>query len=83
MRRCGRCFLKALCLQCPAKAWAEHGTLDTPVDYLCEITHAQAVGLGLLVEGERAWDVADWKDRVARIAAAGREGRHSDRECVS
>jgi radical SAM protein with 4Fe4S-binding SPASM domain len=83
LRRCGRCFLKALCLQCPAKSWAEHGTLDTPVDYLCEVAHAQAAGLGLLAEGEKAWDLADWKDRVARMAVSGRGGRHPDRECVS
>ena len=83
LRRCGRCFLKALCLQCPAKSWAEHGTLDTPVDYLCEVTHAQAAGLGLLAEGEKAWDIEDWADRVARISAAGPDGRRPDRECIS
>lgn len=68
LRRCGRCFLKALCLQCPAKSWAEHGTLDTPVDYFCEITHAQAEALGLLAAGEKAWTVMDWGPRVGRAA---------------
>jgi radical SAM protein with 4Fe4S-binding SPASM domain len=68
IERCGGCFLKPLCLQCPSKSWAEHGTLDTPVEYFCGITHAQAVWLGLLEEGEKAWTVADWAGRVGRAA---------------
>ena len=55
LRRCARCFLKGLCEQCPAKSWAEHGTLDTPVEYLCEVAHAQARWLGWL-RGRRAWN---------------------------
>lgn len=70
LERCGRCFLKSLCLQCPARSWAEHGTLDTPVEYFCGITHAQAVALGLLKQGESAWTVADWRVRVERISAS-------------
>jgi radical SAM protein with 4Fe4S-binding SPASM domain len=63
LARCARCFLKGLCDQCPAKSWAEHGTLDTPVEYFCRIAHAQARHLGLLKEGEVAWKVTDWKKR--------------------
>ncbi len=55
IERCARCFLKSLCQQCPARSWAEHGDLDTPVEYLCRLTHVQAVKAGLLTEGERAW----------------------------
>jgi radical SAM protein with 4Fe4S-binding SPASM domain len=75
LERCGRCFLKALCLQCPAKSWAEHGTLDTPVEYFCGITHAQAISIGVVREGEKAWAVADWRARVEQLAASstGRE----------
>jgi len=80
--RCGRCFLKAFCLQCPAKSWAEHGTLDTPVEYLCQVTHAQAAGLGLLASGEKAWAVGDWERRIARIDDAGNGGRRPSRECA-
>jgi MoaA/NifB/PqqE/SkfB family radical SAM enzyme len=79
--RCGRGFLKAFCLQCPAKSWAEHGTLDRPVDYLCAITHAQAMGLGVLAEGEKAWKVKDWKWKAARGAVAGGGDWPSLREC--
>jgi len=65
--RCARCFLKGLCEQCPAKSWMEHGTLDTPVEYLCEIAHVQARYLGLLEEDENAWDVRDWKERIRML----------------
>jgi radical SAM protein with 4Fe4S-binding SPASM domain len=65
--RCAGCFLKGLCEQCPARSWMEHGTLDTPVEYLCQVAHAQARYLGLLGEHENAWDVEDWQDRVARL----------------
>lgn len=65
LSRCARCFIKALCQQCPARSWSEHGTLDTPVDYYCRIAHAQARFIGLLKEGELAWEVKNWKERVA------------------
>jgi radical SAM protein with 4Fe4S-binding SPASM domain len=66
LERCGRCFLRGLCEQCPAKSWAEHGTLDTPVEYFCGIAHAQAVAVGLLRPGEKAWMVADAETRLDR-----------------
>ena len=63
--RCGRCFIKAFCEQCPAKSWMEHGTLDTPVEYSCEIAHAQARLFGLISKDEKAWQVRDWRKRVS------------------
>jgi radical SAM protein with 4Fe4S-binding SPASM domain len=68
--RCARCFLKGLCEQCPAKSWTEHGTLDTPVEYLCEIAHAQGRQLGLLEEEERAWKIEDWRERIRDYSEA-------------
>lgn len=73
LERCGRCFLKALCLQCPARSWTEHGTLDTPVEYFCGITHAQAVSIGVIREGEKSWAVADWRARVERLTASPKD----------
>ncbi len=75
LKRCARCFLKGLCDQCPAKSWMEHGTLDTPVDYLCDIAHLEARELGLLGEGEKAWEVKDAKARLEalRVKMKGRE----------
>ena len=69
LRRCAVCFLKGLCEQCPARSWMEHGTLDTPVEYLCAVAHAHARYLGLVGEQENAWEVAleDWRERVGRI----------------
>jgi len=68
LRRCANCFLKGLCEQCPAKSWTEHGSLDTPVEYLCDVAHAQARSLGLIAEHERAWEIADWHHRVDRFS---------------
>jgi radical SAM protein with 4Fe4S-binding SPASM domain len=72
LARCARCFLKGLCEQCPAKSWTEHGTLDTPVEYLCQVAHAQARDLGLLRDGERAWEVPDWRSRTERLRSRSR-----------
>ena len=65
--RCAKCFLKGLCEQCPAKSWMEHGTLDTPVEYCCEIAHAQARYLGLIKDNEKAWEVGDQKNRIKKF----------------
>ncbi len=67
LQKCAKCFLKGVCEQCPAKSWSEHGTLDTPVSYLCEVTHAQARYLGLLEEGEFSWQVENWQERLDRF----------------
>jgi radical SAM protein with 4Fe4S-binding SPASM domain len=64
LKRCAKCFLKGLCEQCPAKSWMEYGSLDTPVEYLCDIAHAQAKFLGLLGAKEKAWEVRDWEERI-------------------
>jgi hypothetical protein len=67
LERCARCFLRGFCEQCPAKSWAEHGTLDRPVEYFCRVAHAQAFSLGLLGKKERAWDVRDSADRIENL----------------
>jgi radical SAM protein with 4Fe4S-binding SPASM domain len=64
LERCARCFLMGLCQQCPARSYAEHGVVDRPVEYQCEAAQAQARRLGLLANGERPWDVHDWKERI-------------------
>ncbi len=66
--KCQRCFLKSFCEQCPAWSWMEHGVLDKPVEYLCEIAHAEAVWLGLLNKKEKAWEVGI-EDGAKRSAA--------------
>ncbi|MGE5308480.1 MAG: radical SAM/SPASM domain-containing protein [Deltaproteobacteria bacterium] len=64
LKRCARCFLHGLCEQCPGKSWSEHGDLDTPVEYLCDVAHAQARFLGLITAGEHGWDIRDWRKRI-------------------
>jgi radical SAM protein with 4Fe4S-binding SPASM domain len=55
LNRCSRCSIKGMCEQCPAKSWMESGTLDTPVEYLCQLTHDQALAAGLLSGNEKGW----------------------------
>ncbi len=81
LTRCANCFLKGLCEQCPAWSWMEHGTLDTPVDYLCEVAHAQARVLGLLEEGEQAWQIRNWKERIQIFIATTHFTRHTKEVC--
>jgi radical SAM protein with 4Fe4S-binding SPASM domain len=61
--RCAKCFLKSFCNQCPARSWSENSTLDTPVEYICKVTHQRARNLGLLNDNEKAWEVTDWQQR--------------------
>jgi radical SAM protein with 4Fe4S-binding SPASM domain len=73
LERCARCFLHGLCEQCPAKSWSEHGSMDTPVEYLCQVAHAQARYLGILNNGEQAWRVSEWQSRVRKFIAETQE----------
>jgi radical SAM protein with 4Fe4S-binding SPASM domain len=73
LTHCARCFLKGLCDQCPGKSWLEHGTLDTPVEYFCEIAHVLARRLGLLKAREMGWEITDWRRRIKNFI-----GRDSD-----
>jgi radical SAM protein with 4Fe4S-binding SPASM domain len=67
LKKCAKCFLNGLCERCSAKSWMEHGKLDTPVDYYCEIAHAKAELLGLIEKNEKAWEVKDYKERIAKF----------------
>jgi radical SAM protein with 4Fe4S-binding SPASM domain len=70
LARCARCFLKGLCSQCPARSWMENGELDAPVEFLCQIAHAKARYLNLLMTDERAWEVKEWKGRIQGFLSA-------------
>jgi MoaA/NifB/PqqE/SkfB family radical SAM enzyme len=71
LRRCAVCFLKGLCEQCPGKSWVEDGTLDAPVEYLCDVAHVQARYLGWLGENEQGWQVIDWRERIKLLSVNG------------
>jgi radical SAM protein with 4Fe4S-binding SPASM domain len=64
LERCGRCFLRSLCEQCPGVSWTENRALDGWLEYFCQLTHAQARFIGLLQEGEKSWQVVNWEERV-------------------
>jgi len=77
LKRCAGCLLKGLCEQCPAKSWAETGTLDTPVEYFCQVAHSQARYLGLLDEGlASGWDPRDHAAKTQHCAS--RAGMKND-----
>ena len=77
LSRCAKCFLKGLCNQCPAKSWMEHGTLDNPVEYHCEVAHEQAKYVGILKDHENAWEMRDWEERLSRFSG----GLHDKKKC--
>jgi MoaA/NifB/PqqE/SkfB family radical SAM enzyme len=72
LRRCAICFLKGLCEQCPGKSWTENRSLDTPVEYLCNLAHAEAVFVGLLKEGEKSWELSKeiWQKRLRKFVSS-------------
>jgi len=67
LKRCSKCFLKGLCLQCPSRAWSENGSFDSPVEYLCRNAHSEAYSLGLLRPGEKGWEIKDWRNRIKKL----------------
>ena len=84
LERCARCFLKGLCEQCSARSWIEHGRLDMPVEYFCDVAHALARKLGLLGPGEKGWEVENGEERVGgRTNPAKRGNAHGrgEKEC--
>jgi radical SAM protein with 4Fe4S-binding SPASM domain len=44
--RCTSCDIAAACDTCPGWSTLEHGTLESPVDYMCEINHRRAEAFG-------------------------------------
>lgn len=67
LKRCAKCYLKNLCGQCPAQSWMEYGTLDTPVEYLCNITHSAIRRIGLINENEYIWDIENIAERIDKM----------------
>ncbi|MBD3415092.1 MAG: radical SAM protein [Candidatus Aminicenantes bacterium] len=67
LAHCAKCFISALCQQCPARSWMEFGTLDSRIEYFCRSAHLQAEEIGLLQKGEKAWEIKDWKQRLDYI----------------
>lgn len=51
--RCRSCDLVSACRTCPGTSLLEHGDRETPVDYLCDITHLRAEAFGGRPRSER------------------------------
>ena len=49
--RCDSCAISGNCTGCPGWSLLEHGDLEEPVDYVCDVNHgrAQAFGAGELI----------------------------------
>lgn len=45
LRGCQNCPIANLCLNCPAHAYLETGSMDAIVPYFCEVAHARAAAL--------------------------------------
>jgi len=67
LEQCARCFLRALCDQCPAVAWMECRSLDGWIEHICSYTHVQAAFIGLLEKNEKAWLVTNWEKRLEKL----------------
>ena len=42
---CGKCPIVNLCLNCPAHAYLERGSMEAVVPYFCDVAHARAAAL--------------------------------------
>jgi len=47
--KCVSCEIKAMCGMCAANGELEEGDPETPVDYLCQVAHLKAYGLGFRI----------------------------------
>ena len=56
LQRCGRCALRRACGPCPAYSWTEHGLLDAPPEYYCQVMHRIARYLGVLNASQNGWE---------------------------
>ncbi len=44
---CDQCKIRSACGMCPANGELENGDAESPVDFLCQVTHLRAYALGL------------------------------------
>jgi len=48
--KCGNCQIVNLCMNCPAHSHLELGELDAVVPYFCEVAHARAAALKMVID---------------------------------
>ena len=69
LQDCAVSSLKRELLAYLMKFWMEHGTLDSPVEYLCDVGQAKARYLRRTGESEKAWEVTAVQEQVERFAS--------------
>ena len=48
--KCRECSLAAICHQCPAWGYLEHGDPEVPVEFLCQVTQLRAEAFGISLD---------------------------------
>ncbi len=66
VEKCSSCIMFSFCENCPAKAFAEHKSLE-PVEYFCEISTLTARKLGIIGEDEFPWNVFDCEEKIRKF----------------
>lgn len=66
--QCADCHLVNLCSQCPGWAWLENGDLQSPVEYLCHLTHLRAETFGKRRKGNE-----QEQERISKTAVGASE----------
>ena len=74
--KCVTCKIQSVCSMCPANGELENGDPESPVEFLCEVAHLRAMGLGFDVPRHGDCDCCNGSQRhqalkasAARIAA--------------
>ncbi|MBW2059140.1 MAG: radical SAM protein [Deltaproteobacteria bacterium] len=72
--KCQHCRLISFCDQCPGWSQLEHGDLETPVEYLCRVTHlrAEAYGIGRAASTVEGQDLIGFSDSHWLLSGSNR-----------
>ena len=77
--KCTGCEMKSMCGMCPAVAELENGDPETPVDYLCRVSHLRAMTLGIPVRPHGECEYCEGGSGYAELAESAmrlRENSH-------
>ena len=78
--KCVGCEMKSMCGMCPANAELENGDPETPVDYLCRVSHLRAMTLGIPIKPHGDCEYCEGGAGHAELAASAarlRENSHA------
>ena len=65
--KCTTCQIRASCGMCPANGELENGDAESPVDFLCEVTHLRTHALGLQVPAHGDCEFCENGSRYAAL----------------